>query len=188
VACDAVDPGDRRYRNSGAQGLVIPPNNSEGTFHMMKKILLAISLLFAATLSNAASAQVIDEGPFASSEALAAHWLAKAGTSSQYGVVRLEGQVIYSLLGGFGPFRKVFYFYCSNGLIYKICPPNGPFGSAYELDYYWSTWASTRNASIYIYLNGRLIFSKNTGFGPPQVYNYTACANRGGGLMVNCSL
>jgi hypothetical protein len=154
----------------------------------MKNILLTIGLIFGVLLSQIANAQAVDEGPFANAQALTSHWLAKAGTPSQYGIVRLEGQVIYSVRGGFGAPRTVYYFYCGNGLIYKICPPNGPFGSSYELDYYWRTWASTRNVSIYIYLNGNLLFSKNTGFGPPQIHHYVSCANRGGGLMTNCSL
>jgi hypothetical protein len=154
----------------------------------MKKILLTFGLMLGAMSSHHANAQAIDDGPFASSQTLAAHWQAKAGTPSQYGIVRLEGQVFYSVIGGFGPPRTVNYFYCSNGLIYKTCPPNGPFGSSYELNYYWTTWASTRNVSIYIFLNGNLLFSKNTGFGPPRVYDYTSCTNRGGGLMTNCSL
>lgn len=106
---------------------------------MMKKIFLTFGLMLSAMFSHHANAQAIDAGPFASSQELAAHWQAKAGTPSQYGIVRLEGQLVYSVTGGFGPFRKVFYFYCSNGLIYKTCPPNGPFGSAYEISYYWTT-------------------------------------------------
>jgi hypothetical protein len=153
---------------------------------MFRNVLLTLCLMIGATLSHHANAQSTDDGPFASAQQLTAHWQGRRAPPN-CGYVILENQPIWTNACGFGPYRNINYYYCSNGWIYRQCPPNGPFGYTFEITNYWSNWAANRNVSIYVYANGTLLFSKNTGFGPPISYHYVYCQNRRG-YMTNCSL
>jgi hypothetical protein len=154
---------------------------------IFKNLITASALALLALLSNNAMAQTTDVGPFASREALLAHYRGETGTPRSCGYIKLEGQTIVSRLCGFGPYRSHDYYVCANGLIYKGCAPNGPFGYSFEVANYWRAATLNQPTSIYVYVDGQLVFSKLDGFGPARSIFYTYCQNRKG-YMTNCSL
>lgn len=150
----------------------------------IKKMLLAVGLAIGLMLSGRASAQEIPQGPFLNGKHLANAWL--SFVPSQAATVYLDGQVVFTRSGG-GPAVGGWYFTCpSDTYVRTNCPTEGPFLNISSLIDYWSQFAPSNAA--YIYLDNQLVYYRS-GFGPAVVrYFYTCYSRPGGGLMTNCSL
>jgi hypothetical protein len=155
---------------------------------MIKKILLAISLLVVAAFSQSASAQSLSNGPFASRNALLTHAQSFYAQTSVYTRVHLDGILIYDSGDGFGPAEEKSYFTCpGTRQIRTRCVQEGPFASIMDITEYWHTWARSTVTATYIDFNNQRIYEFSDGFGPAMHKNYVYCPNRGG-FMTNCSL
>ena len=144
---------------------------------LLLAFLLAVAGLFA---PGAARAQSNADGPFASSADLHDYWDAQFGDQGMH--IELEGQTVYSRYG-FGPYFFASYFQCSDGLIRRDCPPFGPFRNTDAVIGFWSQFAPTQAAAVYV--EGQLVYSRY-GFGPAVGAAYVYCPGRGA-LMSQCS-
>jgi len=140
-------------------------------------VALAIAGLFAPV---SASAQSSADGPFESAADLYEYWDAQYSSHGMH--IVLEGQTVYSRFG-FGPYLYVAYFNCPDGLIRQNCPPAGPFRNVEGIVGYWSQFAPSHAAAVYV--DGQLVYSRY-GFGPAVGAAYVSCPSRGA-LMTQCS-